>query len=187
MRKLIAVFLVVIMLTGCKVSDNTALNQFLEFRNKVGHASGCSVVVNVTADYGDAIYYFGMDCKYLSTGDMEFTITSPDTINGITGRIQNGKGQFIFDEQVVVFEPLADNQITPALAPWLIMKSLTGGYISSFETARGMHQGVIEDSFGGVTYTVDVWTDNEALPVRGEILWQGRRILSVDIIAFEIL
>ena len=46
---------------------------------------------------------------------------------------------------------------------------------------------MINDSYRGDTLHLDIWTDAGDLPVRGEILWQGRRILTIEITNFAFL
>jgi hypothetical protein len=45
----------------------------------------------------------------------------------------------------------------------------------------------IDDSYGEDALHLDIWLDENDLPKRGEILWKGRRILSLDIENFVFL
>ena len=45
----------------------------------------------------------------------------------------------------------------------------------------------IDDSYEEDALHLDIWLGSEDLPVRGEVLWQGRRILSLEIKNFTFL
>lgn len=112
---------------------------------------------------------------------MRFSVTEPETISGIAGSIKDAEGQLTFDDKVLAFQLLADGLITPVCAPWLLCKALRSGYISSCGKDADLIRVGIDDSFQGETLRVDLWLNQDHIPVRGEILWKGRRIMSVDV------
>ena len=52
-----------LLLTGCGKTGGTAMDQALQFRAALLAAKGCSFSAKITADYGEKVYTFGMDCE----------------------------------------------------------------------------------------------------------------------------
>ena len=119
-----------LVLTGCSGGEKT-LNRAMELRADLLGCGKCTFDATVTADYGDELYTFGMHCTGDSTGDLEFRVTLPETIAGITGSFTGEKGLLTFDDFALEFPRLTDEQITPVSGPWILMKTLLGGYLTS--------------------------------------------------------
>lgn len=116
---------------------------------------------------------------------MQFTVTEPDTISGITGNIDSGGGNLTFDNQVLLFPMLADGYISPVCAPWLMMKTLRGGYIhSATKTEEGGYY-IFHDSYMEEPLQMEIRSDPSGIPHTGEILWKGRRILTLNVRNFS--
>ena len=174
----------VFMLCGCGRKDD-ALDKALAMRQRLLGAS-CSFDCTVTADYGEKIHVFSMRCAADSSGDLTFEVLSPDTISGITGIISRNKGKLTFDDKALAFELMADGQFSPVSAPWILIHTLQGGYLTSCtETDYGMLL-CIDDSYESDPLRLDVRMDKDGNPMSAEILWQGRRILSMEIENFQL-
>lgn len=146
--------------------------------------SSCSFNAKITADYGDMIHVFDLHCQMEQDGSLAFTVLEPESIAGITGVIEAGDGKLLFDDTVLAFELLADGLVTPVSAPWIVTKTLRGGYIhASAKTADGTKL-VIHDTYEEYSLQLDIWLDAESTPTAAEILWEGRRILSLIISDF---
>lgn len=147
-------------------------------------STDCSFRVTVSADYGEMIYTFVMDCRGSKEGDVSFTVVAPDTISGITGTLTGEGGFLTFDQEALAFELLADGQIGPVSAPWVLLNTLRSGYLRyTEETELGLRL-TIDDSFREEPLQVEVWLEGEIL-TGAEICWQGRRILTLRIEAFD--
>ena len=172
-------------LAGCGF-DNPELDRAMKLRTDM-LASNCEFQAKVTADYGDVIQTFSMACHSDTAGELTFTVTEPESIGGITGTVSEEGGRLTFDDQALAFELLADGQLSPVSGPWVLMKTLRGGYV----TACGMEDGrlrlAVEDSYEDDALRLDIWLDENDLPLRGEILWDGRRVLTVEVEGFEYL
>ena len=126
-----------------------------------------------------------MECIADDKGFIRFSVTEPESISGITGYIDGNVGKLTFDDQVLLFPMLADGYISPVCTPFLMYQCLKGGYI---HTAAEMEEGyymVYHDSFAGEPLQLDLWTDKANNPISAEILWKGRRILTVDVRNFS--
>ena len=184
MKRCLAVLLIVFVLSGCGSGD-AEMQQIMEFRQNLLQSSQCTFEAAITADYADVVYHFSMECLSNKTGDLSFRVTKPDSISGITGVISEIEGKLTFDDVVLAFQRLADGQITPVSAPWVVLRSLRSGYLTACGKDEEYIRVQIDDSFDEDALQVDVWFDQNTYPIRAEILWQGRRILTVDVNNFE--
>ena len=156
----------------------------MELRAKL-LADSSSFHTQVTADYGDKLYTFGMYCEADSKGNVGFRVTKPEAIAGIEGSISSDGGKFTFDDAALAFPLLADDQVTPVSAPYLLIKTLRGGYVRSVGVDGELVRVTIDDSYEEDALQLDIWLNGENAPVRAEILYDGRRILSMDITEFQ--
>ena len=183
--RLAAIILVLFLLSGCKGSENS-LNRAVALRDRVLGGDGCSFSATVTADYGEQIYVFKMDCKTDREGNLSFAVTEPATIAGITGKVTGSGGAITFDDKVLAFQTIADGLVTPVTAPWLFMKTLRSGYLKDVaETEQGFEIS-IDDSYAEESLQLRIRTAGD-LPAFAEIFWQGRRILTVSVENFSFL
>ncbi len=178
--------LAVILLTGCGKQEDH-LHRAMSVREKLLNANGCSFDAVITADYADKTYTFGMQCLFDKEGNLNFTVTNPKTIAGITGGIAINSGKLTFDDKVLAFSLLADGELSPVSAPWLLIKTLRGGYLQSGTSDNGLTHLTIDDSYEADALKMELWLNDAQLPVAAEIIWQGRRILSVTVDNFQYL
>ena len=163
------------------------MNKALNLRQKLLAGNGCSFLAEITADYGDIIYQFSMACQADKQGNLGFSVAAPESISGITGTIADTGGHLTFDGTALTFATIADGQVTPITAPWLLIKTLRSGYIASSASAEDTTYLQIDDSYQDGAIHLDIWLDKEDRPVRAEVLWEGRRILSIIVKDFLIL
>ena len=180
LKKVGSLLLLCLFFLGC-TGKNQELERVRDFRAELLAGMGCSFEAVITADYQDALYTFGVSCRSDENGGMTFEVTQPETISGISGRIDAQGGKLTFDDEVLAFELMADGQLTPVSAPWLLMSTLRGGYMVSAGHDNGGTRLTIHDSYAQDALQLDVWLNNDDLPKYCEILWQGRRVLSLHI------
>ena len=189
----------------------------MTLRAKLLGTSECTYDALVTADYGDEINTFRMECTASGNGDVAFKVSEPETISGITGTLTGSGGKLTFDDKALAFDMLADGQLSPISAPWVFLKTLRGGYVTScgsdgdgirvcsqvigvtlqktlrggYLTSAGMEGDLlrlaVDDSYEEDALHVDIWLDAQDIPVRAEIIYDDRRILTMDIENFRIL
>lgn len=184
MRKWVAVLLLVTLLFGCS-NGNETVDHGLAVRKLFMDESGVRFVADIVADYGDMRHSFSVQCEASLTGDIKFTVIKPDTINGIEGVISASGGKLQFADKILLFEPLVFGQISPALAPWLLVKAIQGGYIRSQSIDRDSCQLLIEDTYQSADLQVILTLNEDNIPTCGEIIWSNRRILTVYITQFD--
>ena len=158
-----------------------------KLRSDILSADGCKFTACVTADYGDEIYEFDLQCEFDQKGSLTFTVLNPESIAGIAGKINASEGALTFDDQVLAFKKLTDGQLTPVTAPWLLMKTVKEGYITACGKEQDGYHLQFDDSYEQDLLTVDVWLNGDGVITYGEFLWDGRRILSIKVTDFALL
>lgn len=186
MKRLAVFLLVALLLSGCS-GQNAELERVMAFRADLLGSGGCSFDAVITADYGDAVYTFGVSCKADGQGDLEFRVDSPETIAGITGTVSSGEGKLTFDDTALTFPLLADGQVAPVSAPWLLVKTLRSGYVTSCGTDGDKLRVSIDDSYAEDALHLEIWLGEGDIPEYAEILWKDRRIVSLEVKSFQIL
>ena len=185
MKKLVVTVLMMVFLSGCAAGEGN-LERAMELRARLLGCTSCTFDTVITADYGDEVHTFSMNCTGDKNGDLQFTVTAPETIAGITGKFQGQKGMLTFDEFALEFPRLTDDQITPVSGPWILLRTLLGGYLTSCGPDGENLRVTINDSYEEDALTLDIWLNAENAPIRGEILYDGRRIVTMDIENFTI-
>ncbi len=180
MKKAGILAMVLLCLCGCS-NTSREIQRGMALRTKLLQSEAVSFDAEVTADYGDSLYTFSLACRAVPKGDLAFTVTAPETIAGITGTIAEGSGKLTFDDTALHFELMADDYLSPVSAPWLLMKTLLGGNLTSACQEDGNIRLTMDDSFREDALQLDIWLGEGDLPQRGEILFDGRRILSVNV------
>lgn len=180
MKKLWAVLLLLLTLTGC-ASASGEMERAMALRAKILKAQSLSFETELNADYGDRLYTFSMGCTGDQNGDLTFAVTAPESIAGITGKIGPQGGKLTFDDTALQFDLMADDQISPVSAPWVLLKTLRSGCITAAGTEEGRLRLTIDDSYRDDALRLDIWLNEEDLPEKADILWAGRRILSLSV------
>ena len=174
-----------VLLTGC-TGKRDELDRAMKLRANLLGCLGCSFVVNITADYGDELYEFAMSCTSGGRGDLSFTVTQPESIAGISGTISSGEGKLTFNDTALQFAMLADGQVTPISGPWILMKTLLGGYLTAVNEEEELLHLTINDSYEEDALQMEIWLNGEDIPVYAEILYDGRRIVTMTVENFQI-
>lgn len=185
MKKAAGIVLILVLLSGC-AGKNPALERGIALRTKILGSPLCSFDAEIAADYGDKLHTFSMQCLVDNRGTIRFTVTAPESISGIQGSVDGAKGTLRFDDTALHFPLLADNQVTPVSAPWLLMKTLRGGFIASAGKEDETVHLRIDDSYDEDALHLDIWLDKSDLPIRAEVMYRERKILSLDVKNFTI-
>lgn len=186
MKKTGTILMLILLLTGCG-KDNSELDRAMALRSNLLKSGGTSFKVDITADYGDKLNLFAMDCQADAQGNIRFSVTAPESIAGITGTIAEGTGQLTFDNTALYFDLLTDEQLSPVSAPWILMKTLRSGYLTSVGMEEDILRLTIDDSYEDNALQLDIWLDDIDIPQRAEVLYDGKNILSMVVKEFQIL
>ena len=186
MKKLAGLMVLLILLTGCRRASGP-LDRSLAFRARLLEGSGCCFDARITADYGQAVHCFSMRCKGDGAGDLAFTVTEPASLAGITGRLRDSGGELTFDAEALHFELLTDRELSPVSAPWIFLRALRSGHITSVCLEQDRLRLSADDSYEDGALHLDIRLDPEDTPVNADIYWENRRILTLEIENFRIL
>ena len=185
MKRIAAACMLLLILTGC-AAPKSHMNRAMALRAKLQNAQVQFDTV-ITADYGNHLYTFSLFCQTDTSGNLKFTVTAPESIAGITGTLTASGGEITFDDTALAFGALAEGQITPVCAPWTMLRALRSGYLNTCFQEAGSLRISVSDSYAQDALYLDIWLNQQDLPKRAEILWDGRRILSMDVTNFVIL
>lgn len=180
MKRILAVcILVSLILAGCAQSQSR-IDRCMALRAKLLRC-GCQFTAEVTADYGDKLHTFTLACAADAQGNLTFSVIQPESIAGISGTITGEGGFLTFEDAVLQFDLLADDTVTPVSAPWILIRTLRGGYLTAAGEEGDLLRVTIDDSYEEDALQLDIWLNDGDAPVRGDILYDGRRILSLVI------
>lgn len=185
MKRIAILLLVAVLLSGC-AGDTGQMDRAMALRGKIQQRE-VTFDAAITADYGDKVHTFAMECHGDTQGNLKFTVTQPESITGISGTVAKGSGKLTFDDKILAFDILADDLISPVSGPWVLLETLRSGYLTSCSQEGELLRVAIDDSYEENALHLEVWLDNEDNPQRCEIYWQGRRLLSMDVKNFTFL
>ena len=186
MRRMICLICMMVFLVGCNKASN-AMDLALQLRQELNGAEGCKFDVRITADYGTSCYTFLINCQWGKDGSIDFTVTAPDSISGITGSLTDEGAKLTFDDVALAFPMLADGQLSPISAPWIMMRALRSGFISSAGHVDGKVRLIVDDIYQEDPLSVHIWLDGANVPMLAEIYHNGYRILTMELENFQIL
>ena len=183
MKRWIAGILIPFCLLGCSRS-NQSMDMLLSFRENLLQSSKITFVADITADYGDDYYTFQIHCESKPEGDIIFKVLQPDSICGIEGQISRNEGHITFADQVLLFKPAAEDRLSPIVAPWILLETLCGGYITACGSNDNGYSAVIRDSYNENTLTLE-FDFVENIQTYSEEYWNQTRIMSIEIHNFQ--
>jgi hypothetical protein len=186
MRKLFCLLCIAVLLSGCQQKSGS-MDTALQLRQQLNTAQSCSFAAKIIADYGDTTYSFEMNCNYESSGDLLFTVTAPQTISNITGKLSKEGGELTFDDVALGFPMIADEQLSPVNAPWIFMNALRSGYITSAGEVDDKTHLVIDEGDQTDPLSVHVWLNESNIPSYVEIYFHSGRILTIEVAQYHIM
>lgn len=186
MKRFALLLVSVFVLVGCKNSEED-IDYALSFRQNLLQQDGCRFDCELTADYGDVLYQFCLSCEADNIGALSFTVTAPASIAGISGIVAKSGANVKFDNTVLGFPILSEDLPTPLSSPYLFLNALRGGYIRACNMQDGKMELTIADTYEDDSIVMNVNFDDQEKPISCEFIWQGRRILSMQISSFTYL
>lgn len=178
--------LILLLLPGCKAAGGDTMDQALAFRAKLQGAEGCSFRSEITADYRDEVFTFTLSCTADQAGGISFQVEAPESIAGISGRVDGETGKVTFDGTALAFGPLADGQLSPLATPHVLVRSWRTGYITACGLDGEELRMTVDASFEENPITIDTWLDGETKrPVYAEVCYNGLRLLTAVLSDFE--
>lgn len=185
MKKILCLTALVLALTGCTAADGE-MEEALAFRSKCLGAERITFQAEISADYIDHVEQFTLDCSADTAGALSFTVAEPEEIAGITGTVAGERGTLTFDDTILAFPLMDDGHLSPVSGPWVMLSAVRAGYITSCAREGELLRVTVNDSYADDALTVDVWLQGDTI-VAAEIAWRGRRQMTLEIGAFQIV
>ena len=114
LRKLL-LLLLPLWLCGCGPAQ---VEPGLELRERIVE-NGCAFRAEITADYGDSLSSFTLDCQGNPDGSLLFTVAAPEGIEGIRGTLASGTGKLQYEDKALGFPLVSEGLLSPVSAPWV--------------------------------------------------------------------
>ena len=172
-RKVCALMMILVLpLSACGGKDGggEAEKALAEIRGKYLEMTGCSGHAELTADYGQRVYAYGLDFTWQREGETLLTLTAPEVIAGTTAHIAAGETALEYDGVMLETGPLNAAGLAPVDA----------------EESQRLH--VIcrdPESEPGTGTEADLWFDGTTgALLRGEISDGGMTVIQCDISDF---
>lgn len=172
-------------LTACGGEETSPVQEALSFRTDLLAAYQCSFTAQVTADYGERAYTFGLDCVYEPRNDRaELTVTEPESITGITATMEGTDGTVAFDGTALELGTLASGKTAPMALPQLLGQAWTGGYIDSQTAADSGFLVTYQVGYEQDALTVYTAFDEAGVPLWAEVYDEGICVLQAELSNF---
>ncbi len=185
MKKIAIVLLFALLLGGC-YSENDGFGRAMALRTSLINGEGCAFDATITADFGDKTYSFCLSCASDAEGNIDFTVRSPQSIEGISGVVRSDGGALCFDGNALTFPLQSDELLSPVSAPWVMVRALRSGYVRSCAQEDKLFRMRVDDSFHADALTLDIWVDGQSGPVRTDIYEENRRIVTMTVENFRL-
>ena len=151
MRKLL-LLLLPLWLCGCGPAQ---VEPGLELRERIVE-NGCAFRAEITADYGDSLSSFTLDCQGNPDGSLLFTVAAPEGIEGIRGTLASGTGKLQYEDKALGFPLVSEGLLSPVSAPWVLYRGLRSGNLLSSGKEGALTRLTLDDSFQEDALRLDV-------------------------------
>ena len=158
-------------------TGNAAEELALEIRGEYLSMAGCTARAELTADYGQRVYTYGLDIS-CTQEETVLTITEPENISGVTARIQAGETVLEYDGVRVETGALNRDGLSPMDAVPALLTAAKEGFLAqsvlegSGEEARRcilpsgtrkFRQGVGRNSSSGLQRIPMLWSGERSV------------------------
>lgn len=184
MKRWFSLVMCLLMLTGCS-KESADREKALSFRTALMEAGGCQFSAQIRADYGDRVYDFGVDCRFLLEDGAVLTVTSPEEIAGITAEVSQDGAQVSFDGVQLDFGQMANGHVAPMALPWLLGSGWANAYLESAVEDGEYLRVTCLMGYGEEEITLLTWLDQNRIPVQCEVIYDGTRCLTAAINEFQ--
>ena len=180
LRKKLALLLCTVPMLLSACSAKRPAQPPLTFRTALLQSGG------ITADYGESAASFTLDCVFSPETGASVTVTEPESIAGIQAQVKDTAASVSYDGMQLGLGSLANGNLAPLAAPYVLGQCWAGEYIDSTGTEDGLLRTTYRMGYEEKELVVDTWFSQEPLaPVRAELSFEGRMVLRADISAFS--
>ena len=156
------------------------------FRTELLAAGGCSFSAALTVDYDESVSKFCLDCTHTCADGVLMCLTQPQTLQGITARMDESGGSVIFDDTQIALADLADGNLAPMAVPYLLTKCWSESYISLSGSDDAYIRVTYLDGYDEKQLSIDTWFDETTgSPVYAEVSCDGKVLVRTEIMNFS--
>lgn len=165
---------------GSSGNGNEAEELALEIRTEYLEMAACTASIEVTADYGQRVYEYGIDLSYEREGETVLAVTAPENIAGVTARLQGDQTALEYDGMRIETGLLTTDGLSPIDAVPALMTAAREGFLAEcvledLEDVKALHLSCRDpEATPGEGVETQLWFDaaSHAL-LRGEISQDG--------------
>ena len=188
-RLWLCVPMIALLLAGCgRLEVSEAEQLALEIRGEYLELERCSASLEITADYGQRVYQFGMEAQ-VQGEDAALTLTAPETVAGLTARWAGEAGTLEYDGVAVETGSLDPEGLDPVSAFPVLLEAARSGYLTAcaLEEDGAVLRVDCGDPEGtpGSGRETTIWFDSDThVPLEGEIRVDGFRVIACRFLEF---
>ena len=175
--------LLLLLLCACGAGETSAQTP-VSFRTGLKEAEGCSFVAALTADYGEYIRQFTLEC-HCASGALTLTVQDPYNAAGITAVVSGDQAEVSFGDTILAVEEFSTRRISPMAAPYILERAWSEGYISATGTDGTCETVEYLLGYGSDELIVTTFFEN-GLPLRAEISDGANVLIHCEISDFSL-
>lgn len=180
-------------LSACGGGDRTE-RLAMEIREAYLAMEGCSAALEVTADYGQRVYQYGLELDYRREGESLLTLTAPEEVAGITARLAAGETALEYDGVRVETGPLDPSGLSPVEAAPALLECAASGFLAECameelageDALRMLCREPDQPAGTGLEYSLWFDPDTGAL-LRGEVSQDGFTVVQCVFSDFQMI
>lgn len=172
---------------------NEAETLALKIRSQYLEMTACAGQLELTADYGQRVYTYGVDLAWEKEGETTLTLTAPENVAGTVARIANGETALEYDGVMVETGALDGAGLTPVDAVPALLTCAREGFLAEcvledWDGEQRLHitsRDPEKDPGSGVETQLWFQPDTGAL-LRGEISNDGVTVVTCEAAGFTL-
>ena len=176
--------LLVLTACGSGQGGSQAEQLALDIRGTYLGLAACTASMQVTADYGQRVYQYGVDLAWEREGATVLTLTAPQEVAGVTARLEEGQTALEYDGVRVETGALDQEGMSPIDALPTLLQAAREGFLAEciledLDGARALHVTSRDpEQQPGHGREIQLWFDaaTGAL-LRGEIAQDGYTVI----------
>lgn len=194
-RRLCALMMTLVLpLTACGgVEESEAENLALEIRSRYLEMTACTGHLELTADYGQRVYTYGVDMAWEKEGETRLTLTAPENVAGTVAHIANGETALEYDGVMAETGKLDEAGLTPVDAGPALLTCAREGFLAEcvleeWDGAQRLHVTSRDpEKVPGSGVETQLWfqPDTGTL-LRGEISEDGFTVITCEVTNFTL-
>ncbi len=172
-------------LAGCGGPDD-AVQRALDMRTDLLGAGSCTFSAEVSADLGDRVCAFTLDCAYSAPDDSAtLTVTAPDTLAGIRASVTGEGARVAFEDTRLELGTPPGGGPAPLELPRILGGAWASGYIESESELPEGFLATYRTGYGEEELLVCTWFNEQGVPTEAEVYDGGTRVLSAELTGFS--